>query len=48
MVDDRQQHIDTEDVRAGETPHVVRYVLGISFAAAVLLLAIILILQISR
>ncbi|WP_420143737.1 hypothetical protein [Sphingobium sp.] len=31
-----EKHIDAEDARAGETPHVVRYVLGISLALAVI------------
>ena len=31
-------HISTEDARAGETPHIVRYVLGISMTLAVIAL----------
>jgi hypothetical protein len=29
------QHIDTDRARAGATPHIVRYVLGISLALVV-------------
>ncbi len=29
-------HIETDEARAGETPHIVRYVLGISLGLAVL------------
>lgn len=32
-------HIDTEEARAGETPHILRYVLGISLALAILALS---------
>ncbi len=32
-------HIDTEDARAGATPHVTRYVLGISLVLVVLVFA---------
>ncbi len=37
-----EQHIDTEDVRSGSTPHIVRYVLGISLALIILAMAILL------
>ncbi|MEA3388619.1 hypothetical protein [Sphingobium sp. CCH11-B1] len=33
---DQEQHIATDQARAGSTPHVVRYVLGISLALAVI------------
>ena len=33
---DQEQHIATVQARAGSTPHVVRYVLGISLALAVI------------
>ncbi|CAM5313560.1 hypothetical protein ACFSUK_10885 [Sphingobium scionense] len=33
---DEEQHISTQDARSGTTPHVVRYVLGISLALAVI------------
>lgn len=36
---DEQQQISTEDVRAGTTPHIVRYVLGISMALVIIGLA---------
>lgn len=42
MNDEQPQHIDTEEARAGETPHVTRYVLGISLVAVIILFAIIL------
>lgn len=29
-------HIDSDDARAGSTPHIVRYVLGFSLALAVI------------
>ncbi|CCW20058.1 hypothetical protein EBBID32_44290 [Sphingobium indicum BiD32] len=33
---DPEQHITTDDARGGSTEHVVRYVLGISLALAVI------------
>lgn len=33
---EQEQHVATDDVRAGATPHVVRYVLAISLALAVI------------
>jgi hypothetical protein len=30
-----EQHIATEDARAGSTPHIVRYVLAISLALVI-------------
>ena len=36
-----EQHIDTESVRGGSTPHIVRYVLLISVVLVVLAFAII-------
>ena len=33
---DQEQHVATDQARAGSTPHVVRYVLGISLALAVI------------
>lgn len=36
-----KQHIEAEDARAGSTPGVVRYVLGISLALAVIVLTLI-------
>ena len=31
-----EQHVSTDDARAGSTPHIVRYVLVISLALAVI------------
>lgn len=31
-----QQHIATDDARGGSTPHIVRYVLAISLALAII------------
>lgn len=41
MMTDRndQTHIDTQDARAGATPHIVRYVLGISLVLVVVIFA---------
>ncbi|WP_281063766.1 hypothetical protein [Sphingomonas sp. LaA6.9] len=39
MADNRQVHIDAEHARAGWTPHVARYVLGISLASVVIIFA---------
>jgi len=36
-----QPHIDTEDARAGSTPHVVRWVLGISLTLAVVAMSVV-------
>ncbi|WP_268934739.1 hypothetical protein [Sphingobium sp. CAP-1] len=33
---EQEQHIATDDARGGSTPHIVRYVLGISLALAVI------------
>lgn len=35
---DEEVHIQAEDARAGETPHIVRYVLGISLTLTVIAL----------
>jgi len=40
-VSEEQTHIDTEDARAGTTPHIVRYVLGISLVLAIVALLIV-------
>ena len=42
MADKEKIRIDRDDARAGETPHVTRYVLGISLTLVVVLFAIIL------
>ncbi|WP_281417175.1 hypothetical protein [Sphingobium phenoxybenzoativorans] len=39
---EKEQHIDTEAVRAGSTPHIVRYVLVISLALAIIAMAFVL------
>ncbi|MGJ8479000.1 hypothetical protein [Sphingobium yanoikuyae] len=39
---DEKQHISTQDARGGATPHVVRYVLGISLALAVIVMLLVL------
>ncbi|ALR20701.1 hypothetical protein [Sphingobium baderi] len=39
---DEEQHISTVDVRAGSTPHIVRYVLGISLALVVIVMLLVL------
>jgi hypothetical protein len=39
---EREQHVATEEARAGSTPHIVRYVLGVSLALAVIVMLIVL------
>jgi hypothetical protein len=41
MSDERQERITTTEARAGATPHMTRYVLGISLALVIVLFAII-------
>jgi hypothetical protein len=41
MTDERPEQITTTEARAGATPHMTRYILGISLALVVLLFAII-------
>ena len=41
MTDERREQVTTTEARAGSTPHVTRYVLGISLALVVVLFAII-------
>ncbi|KKW92189.1 hypothetical protein [Sphingobium chungbukense] len=38
---EQEQHIATEKARAGSTPHVVRYVLGISLTLAIIVMIVI-------
>lgn len=38
------QHISTNDARAGATPHMTRYILGISLVAIIVIYAIYLLL----
>ena len=40
MTEERPEHITTTEARAGATPHMTRYILGISLALVVLLFAI--------
>jgi hypothetical protein len=42
---DDQVHVDAQDARAGETPGVTRYVLGISLVLIVIIFAAILLLR---
>jgi hypothetical protein len=42
MADERQEHLTTNEARAGSTPHMTRYVLVIGTGLVVLLFAIIL------
>lgn len=39
---EQDQHITTEEARAGSTPHIVRYVLGISLLLAVIVMVAVL------
>lgn len=39
---EQEKHIATDDARAGATPHVMRYVLGISLALAVVAMLLLL------
>jgi hypothetical protein len=39
---DQEEHIATDQVRAGSTPHVVRYVLGISLTLVVVAMLLVL------
>ncbi|MFT3968254.1 MAG: hypothetical protein QM690_20475 [Sphingobium sp.] len=39
---EQETHIGAEQARAGSTPHIVRYVLGISLALAIVAMIIIL------
>jgi hypothetical protein len=41
-MDDEEQHVSTTEARAGATPHMTRYVLGIGLALIVLLFALLL------
>ena len=42
MVDQNQEHLTTTEARAGQTPHVTRYVLGIGLVLVIVLFALIL------
>jgi len=39
---DKSVHLDTEDARAGATPHVTRYVLGFGLALVIIAFIVIL------
>jgi len=41
MAEDRQEHLTTTEARAGATPHVTRYVLGIGLALVIVLFILI-------
>jgi hypothetical protein len=41
MADERPEHLTTTEARAGSTPHMTRYVLGVSLVLVVVLFAII-------
>ncbi|WP_313805705.1 hypothetical protein [Sphingobium sp.] len=38
----QERHIATEEARAGSTPHIVRYVLGVSLTLAIIVMIVIL------
>ncbi|MEO7240501.1 MAG: hypothetical protein ABIW16_03805 [Sphingomicrobium sp.] len=42
MADQHQEHITTTEARAGATPHLTRYVLGIGLVLVIVLFAVIL------
>ncbi|MFZ3483983.1 hypothetical protein [Sphingomonas sp. 3-13AW] len=42
MVDDHQTHLNTDRARAGTTPGMTRYILGVSLALVIIIFAIIL------
>ncbi|WP_363735187.1 MULTISPECIES: hypothetical protein [unclassified Sphingobium] len=39
---EQERHITTEEARAGSTPHVVRYILGVSLTLAIIVMIVIL------
>lgn len=39
---EQEHHVATEKARAGSTPHIVRYVLGISLTLAVIVMIVVL------
>ena len=39
-MDEPEAHLTTDEARAGSTPHIVRYILGISLALVVVAFAI--------
>ncbi|MEO6359209.1 MAG: hypothetical protein ABIO43_01370 [Sphingomicrobium sp.] len=42
MVDQHEEHLTTTEARAGSTPHVTRYVLGVGLVLVVVIFAVIL------
>lgn len=45
MADENESiHISTQDARAGATPHMTRYILGISLVAIIVIFAVFLLL----
>ena len=42
MADEREEHVTTTEARAGATPHMTRYVLGVGMVLVIVLFAIIL------
>ena len=44
MADEAPQHLTTTEARGGVTPHVTRYVLGISLVLVIIIFAVILLL----
>jgi hypothetical protein len=42
MVDQNSEHLTTTEARAGQTPHVTRYVLSIGLVLVIVLFALIL------
>jgi hypothetical protein len=44
MPDDVPEHLTTTEARAGATPHVTRYVLGVGLVLVVVIFAVILLL----
>ncbi len=42
MADQHEEHVTTTEARAGATPHMTRYVLGIGLVLVIVLFAVIL------
>jgi hypothetical protein len=42
IVAEQETHISTDDARSGSTPHIVRYILGISLALVIVAMIVIL------
>ena len=42
MVEQQEEHVTTTEARAGSTPHVTRYVLGVGLVLVVAIFAVIL------